>query len=266
MASKKKKSGLGQLSLPFQMNDERIPKIIGMLSILLAIYLFIAFTSYLFTWQEDQDMVLQFNWGLLLQGDIQLANWLGRLGAIVSNLFFYWGFGISSYVFVYLFGTFGMNRIKKQPLSDYVPILWSGFLILISVSILLAFFFSSFGFPIGGAFGESISQWLVNFIGIIGMIALIFFVGFATFVWKVNPELASMTPTSAWDEIKANVMSLSIFVDKQTTKALRSSEPRELDILITINRNLAAGLRTNSVTAQAGVASAEVIQTRPEPV
>jgi flagellar protein FlaF len=69
------------------------------------------------------------------------------------------------------------------------------------------------------------------------------------------------------DEIKANVMSLSIFVDKQTTKALRSSEPRELDILITINRNLAAGLRTNPTTAQAGVAAADApAQTRAEPV
>lgn len=58
-------------------------------------------------------------------------------------------------------------------------------------------------------------------------------------------------------EIKANVMSLSIFVDKQTTKALRSSNPRDLDILININRNLAAGLRTNQTGAQqAGVAAA----------
>ena len=45
-------------------------------------------------------------------------------------------------------------------------------------------------------------------------------------------------------EIKANVMSLSIFVDKQTTKALRSSNGADLDVLININRNLAAGLRT----------------------
>ena len=45
-------------------------------------------------------------------------------------------------------------------------------------------------------------------------------------------------------EIKANVMSLSIFVDKQTTKALRSHAPTDLDVLININRNLAAGLRT----------------------
>jgi flagellar protein FlaF len=57
-------------------------------------------------------------------------------------------------------------------------------------------------------------------------------------------------------EIKANVMSLSIFVDKQTTKAMRSSQPTDLDILITINRNLAAGLRTTPATAQPGVAPA----------
>lgn len=53
-------------------------------------------------------------------------------------------------------------------------------------------------------------------------------------------------------EIKANVMSLSIFVDKQTTKALRSSVPADLDVLININRNLAAGLRSTPDATQAG--------------
>ena len=52
-------------------------------------------------------------------------------------------------------------------------------------------------------------------------------------------------------EIKANVMSLSIFVDKQTTKALRSTSAADLDVLININRNLAAGLRTTPQTATA---------------
>ena len=55
------------------------------------------------------------------------------------------------------------------------------------------------------------------------------------------------------NEIKANVMSLSIFVDKQTTKAMRSSNAADLDVLININRNLAAGLRT---TPQTGAAPA----------
>jgi len=52
-------------------------------------------------------------------------------------------------------------------------------------------------------------------------------------------------------ELKANILSLSIFVDKQTTKALRSSDAKDLDILITINRNLAAGLRETPETAAA---------------
>ena len=55
-------------------------------------------------------------------------------------------------------------------------------------------------------------------------------------------------------EIKANVMSLSIFVDKQTTKALRSTTANDLDVLININRNFAAGLRTTPETA-AGAAA-----------
>lgn len=46
------------------------------------------------------------------------------------------------------------------------------------------------------------------------------------------------------DAIKANVMSLSIFVDKQTTRAMRSQKADDLSVLIEINRNLAGGLRT----------------------
>ncbi|MGB0697377.1 MAG: flagellar biosynthesis regulator FlaF [Rhodospirillaceae bacterium] len=49
-------------------------------------------------------------------------------------------------------------------------------------------------------------------------------------------------------ELKANIMSLSIFVDKQTTSALRSGDVSKLDALININRNLAAGLRSDPGT------------------
>ncbi|WP_200294208.1 flagellar biosynthesis regulator FlaF [Rhodospirillum rubrum] len=44
-------------------------------------------------------------------------------------------------------------------------------------------------------------------------------------------------------ELKANIMSLSLFVDRQTTASLRSGDVGELEVLISINRNLAAGLR-----------------------
>ncbi|MBF0268506.1 MAG: flagellar biosynthesis regulator FlaF [Alphaproteobacteria bacterium] len=44
-------------------------------------------------------------------------------------------------------------------------------------------------------------------------------------------------------ELKANIMSLSIFVDKQTAKALAEGTANLLDVLINVNRNLAEGLR-----------------------
>jgi len=53
-------------------------------------------------------------------------------------------------------------------------------------------------------------------------------------------------------EIKANIMSLSIFVDKQTAKVLRTRNAADLEVLININRNLAAGLRTSPEHPDAG--------------
>ena len=43
-------------------------------------------------------------------------------------------------------------------------------------------------------------------------------------------------------QLKANILSLSIFVDKQTVKALADTNGDHLDSLIDINKNLAEGL------------------------
>jgi len=104
MAAKKKSKGiLSQLSFNFNKFklDARVPKLLGLLFLLFAFYLFIAFSSYLFTWEADQDQVLQFSWGLLLQSEVEMSNWLGRLGAIFSNIFFFWGFGLPSYALIF---------------------------------------------------------------------------------------------------------------------------------------------------------------------
>ncbi|MEK9678028.1 MAG: flagellar biosynthesis regulator FlaF [Rhodospirillaceae bacterium] len=44
------------------------------------------------------------------------------------------------------------------------------------------------------------------------------------------------------DELKANLMSLSIFVDKQTTKGLSDPSEELFDSLININLNISEGL------------------------
>lgn len=62
-------------------------------------------------------------------------------------------------------------------------------------------------------------------------------------IWTVIQAYAS--DENPWpDLIKANLISLSIFVDKQTFKAMAEGDPEQLDVLININRQIAAGFRS----------------------
>ncbi|MEM1320357.1 MAG: DNA translocase FtsK [Bacteroidota bacterium] len=207
MAAKKRKKGFGQLSLGLG-NDERIPKLLGILFLFLAFYLFIAFTSYLFTWKTDQDSVLRFSWGLLLEGDLEMANWLGRLGAIVSNIFFYWGFGLPSYIFIFIMVQLGMGRIRRQPLRSQTNMIWYSFLALLFFSVLLGFIFSRSPFPWGGAFGAAVSTWLTNFVGIAGMVALILFIIIGALTWAFNPNFNEMSFRSIVQDVRMTINDL----------------------------------------------------------
>ncbi|MEY3119018.1 MAG: hypothetical protein RIT30_950, partial [Bacteroidota bacterium] len=64
--------------------DERTSKIAGAICLLIAIFLFVAFTSYLFTWQEDQDMVQLWRTKLFSTNDVKVNNLLGYLGAFIA--------------------------------------------------------------------------------------------------------------------------------------------------------------------------------------
>lgn len=46
--------------------------------------------------------------------------------------------------------------------------------------------------------------------------------------------------------LKANILSLSIFVDRQTLKAFADPKADKLDILISINKNIASGLLSSA--------------------
>lgn len=59
------------------------------------------------------------------------------------------------------------------------------------------------------------------------------------------------------NEIKANIMSLSLFVDKQTMRPLNSIDLSDLEVLIDINRNLAMGLRQKPADAQSDASNTD---------
>lgn len=70
-------------------------------------------------------------------------------------------------------------------------------------------------------------------------------------VWSFFQAEVTQPENPLPDEIKRNVLALSVFVDKRTFELMAYPDAGKLDILIEINRNLAAGLR-GDVEASAG--------------
>ena len=169
--------------------DGRIPKIIGISIVLLSVYLLIALSSYFFTWKADQDKVLQFSWQILFQENLIVNNWLGRLGAVISNFFFYWGFGLSSILFVPILAKLGVHVMQGNAFFRILPFLQKWFLFIAFMSILCDFLFMESPFPWGGAFGDNICYWLGNFIGQIGLFILLLFSSLTWAVWRFNPSI-----------------------------------------------------------------------------
>ncbi|WP_291911377.1 DNA translocase FtsK [Chitinophaga sp. CB10] len=166
--------------------DERTHKVMGVFFLLLSIYCFIAFTSYIFSWEEDFDKVNRYSTHELFFGDISVDNLLGRLGAFVSHGFFYNGFGIASYLFCYFFFIIGVNFIVGRRVFR----VWRNvkYILFGLLFISMAMSFLSFGaeFPFGGAVGNALTKWTTGFVGKTGTALLLLVLGFSWLIWKFN--------------------------------------------------------------------------------
>lgn len=194
MGKKRKstRSSKKKTSFSFNLQDERIPKIAGIVCFLIAIYLTIAFISYLYTWKIDQDKVLRYSWNMLFESNLSVSNWLGRLGAIVSNMFFYWGFGLPSMVIIFLLTRLGFDLLQKNPLAGFLRVSKYSILGMAFLSLALEFIFKSSDFTWGGAFGQSTYMWLSTFIGNIGLLLLLVFILISMTVWYFNPNFEKL--------------------------------------------------------------------------
>ena len=191
--------------------DERTWKIIGTISLLISIFLFIAFVSYLFTWREDQSQVkgrgISFLWNNT--SETKVTNLLGRLGAYTSHNLIYNGFGLASFLFCTFFFVLGINLLfNRKVFSIWRNLKYVTFGLLIA-SISFAFIFSSASnsFNWGGEVGEMISNWLINFLGTVGTAALLLVVGVSYLIWQFNPtfKIPERKVFESFDDLEKDV-------------------------------------------------------------
>jgi S-DNA-T family DNA segregation ATPase FtsK/SpoIIIE len=136
----------------FDLRDGRVIKILGLFFLVLSMFFLIAFTSYLFTWQQDQSYVSKANggWGNLFKTTKELLengvnnpmvdNWLGKFGALLSNQFIFEWFGVASFLFVFVFFIIGYRLLFKIRLFSVSKMLAYTFFAIVFTSVTIGFF------------------------------------------------------------------------------------------------------------------------------
>lgn len=206
-ARAKTKKGASKASLS---KDKRLPKLVGVTFVLIGIFVLVSGISYVITWKFDQDKILNNPFSALGEGDLILANWLGRLGAVTGNALIFWGFGITSLVMPVLLIGFGLRKLVGATLATWYSRAGKSILIMVYCSMLFGFMFSSANFPWGGAFGDSTTEWLAKFMGNIGVAFALLFVLIATFIIQFNPTFTWKGEFLATPDIKMPAWKLSL--------------------------------------------------------
>jgi S-DNA-T family DNA segregation ATPase FtsK/SpoIIIE len=180
--------------------DERTHKIFGAFFMLIAFLLFVAFTSYLFTWQEDQSKVFKGAKILLPSQDQNVANLLGTAGAFFSDFFIRQGFGIASYLFCTFFFIIGVNLFFGRKLFSFSRNIKYVIAGLIVISVTASFIMQGKTFAWGGAAGDTMNEWLQQIIGKVGTAAVLLVAVLCYIIWRFNPVFSFSKKNNLQDD------------------------------------------------------------------
>lgn len=149
--------------------NEKLAQITGLLLLVLSVFLLLAFSSYLFTWKADQNLIIN-HWD---NPEIQAENWLGKLGAYAAHQFIFNAFGIASFLFCFLFFIVGFKALFKIKLVPFNKAFAYSLFTIVWLSVVMAYVFKSY--PIlGGTFGFQSTVWLTSIVGSVGVGLLLF--------------------------------------------------------------------------------------------
>ena len=154
----------------------------GIFISLFSFYMFVSFTSYFYNWFifGNDDAIIDMSFGeILLNPNIKFHNWDGYIGALLSKLFIYNGFGLSSYIFCFYFFLVGVWLTLKHQLLPLAKTLKYSIAVMLCSSLLFGYLFQSTNDMtiFSGTVGLYGVLYLQSIFGIIGTgIIILFFI------------------------------------------------------------------------------------------
>ena len=163
----------GLRSVVMFFRDDRFRYTLGFVLALVALFMLLAFVSYLFNWKTDQD----FQWARVFSGpEIKVENQGGKMGAWLADLCINRGFGLASFLFPVILVIWALSLYRVKLLKTWKAIR-NSLILIILLSITLGCAFSDgngfLGSGPGGQHGYIISRWLIAATGYAGTISLL---------------------------------------------------------------------------------------------
>ncbi len=207
------------------LKEERVRKSIGLFFILMSFYLFISFTSYLFTWKNDYSIIDGQTFSFVFSGDeITVKNWLGKLGAFTAHKFLKVWFGVASYAFPFLLFLYGVKIFSGITLLPLVRTTKIALVSMVWISVFFAFIFGSPLDFMGGFFGHQVVKSVSNVVGTVGAGLFVLFTGYLAIVVLFNPSFEWL---KAWKE-KLEEKKNSAFIPEEEKEAVNTIKPEQI--------------------------------------
>jgi S-DNA-T family DNA segregation ATPase FtsK/SpoIIIE len=180
-------------------NSQRL--VMGSFLVISGILLFIALLSYFFTGESDQTVLGDFT-----NRSIDTNNWLSKVGAWISHLLIYKGFGVTSFIGSGLLLLSGIsvlaNSSKKRLWRNWF---W-GTLVIIWGSMVFGFVFHTAP-KLGGTIGFELNILLQDYVGKIGTALLLVFcfIVYVAIRFKVGPQHIARLFIRTKNELKSEL-------------------------------------------------------------
>ena len=164
------------LKFDFLFHNERLNFILGILIASVAIFLGLAFVSYLSTGAVDQSMIENPQEGEILNQHHEFINTCGSLGAYASWYFIKRCFGLAAFLIPLFLLLLGLHLVRAYRLnllkwffSLMLLMIWGS----VALSLLLAPLFTDACYSPGGDHGLYVCQYLGNLVGTPGLTAIL---------------------------------------------------------------------------------------------
>ncbi len=204
--------------------SETIRFVIGLMCVIFAVYMLLAFSSFFFTGAADQSIIDKASGEDLSSIHNGVKNYAGSRGAQLASYLINDCFGISSFFIVIFMALLGFKLMKVGHIN-----LWKSFVVCV---LLLVWFSVFFGFAfvdsyydsflyLGGMHGYNVSNWLVSQIGVPGVWMLLLLIAVCFLIYLSTRTLVWMRYILSFGFIKRS--------KKETKKPENGETPTEFN-------------------------------------